>query len=148
MSSHPVHAPMLAQHFQARPSRARSASVETGFIHERKHFIDSTYLNTHIHCYIPPSPRIHRCMVDPRSIAPPPLPLKVLSFLRGNGYVCELQVIIAIILLRSHIVIGTPTREQPGTYLGFAQGRGGGLWGHQGIPPPKPETLRIWVTIF
>ena len=56
VSSHPVRAPMLAQHFQARPSRARSASVKTGFIHERKHFIESMYLNTHIHCCIPHVP--------------------------------------------------------------------------------------------
>ena len=40
--------PMLAEHFQASPSRARSASVKTCLIYKRKQSIDSACLNTRI----------------------------------------------------------------------------------------------------
>ena len=44
----------------------------------------------------------------------------------------------------------TPNRvlTAPGTYLGFAQGGRGGLWGPQCNQPPKSKTLQIGTTIF
>ena len=60
----------------------------------------------------PPSPRTHKFMVDPRWIAPLPRPMKIVLLLRENGQVCEIQVVIAIILLKSYIVMTPPTLEQ------------------------------------
>ena len=51
-------------------------------------------------------------MVDPRWIASLPRTLKIESLLRENGQVYEIQVVIAIILLKCNIVIGAPTLEQ------------------------------------
>ena len=59
--------PMLAEHFQASPSRARSASVKTCFIYKRKQAIDSACLNTHITAAFlyPTYPQMHgRTTID------------------------------------------------------------------------------------
>ena len=43
---------------------------------------------------------------------PLPRPMKIVLLLRENGQVCEIQVVIAIILLKSYIVMSPPTLEQ------------------------------------